>query len=150
MRPANALAYCIIWLATASAHAGTLIDDSGTLPYNAALALQWRQATPRGSDTTLVGTLQLRLRLNVAPWLRRTGHIYLVLPAQQPGPMSVSWITQGRLLPGQLVSGGRALVYAGAITAPYMEDTVRLTIIVDGRRMQQTYPVNFHFEMDED
>jgi hypothetical protein len=27
---------------------------------------------------------------------------------------------------------------------------VQLTITVDGRRMLQTYPVNFRFEMDED
>ncbi len=151
MRPANALAHCIIWLAVGSAHAGTLIDDSGTLPYNSDVAMRWRETSPRGSaDTRMVGTMQLLLRLHVSPWLHRTGHVYLVLPAQQPGPMTVSWTTQGRLLPGQLVSGSRALVYAGLITAPYMEDTVRLTITVDGRRMQQSYPVNFHFEMDED
>ena len=56
----------------------------------------------------------------------------------------------GRLLPAQLVPGTRALVYAGPITTPFIEDVVQLTITVDGRRMLQTYPVNFRFEMDED
>jgi hypothetical protein len=129
----------------------SVVDDSGTLPYNAALAMHWQQLQPHGAvNNQMVGTLQLRVRLNVAPWLRRTGRIYMVLPAQQPGAMTASWTTQGRLLPGQLTPGSRSLVYAGLITAPFIEDVVQLTIAVDGRRMLQTYPVNFRFEIDED
>ncbi len=153
MRPLFRLAFCIIWLAAAPAYAKTmLIDDSGTLPYNAALALRWQQLEPRGGQVNnqMIGTLQLRVRLNVSPWLRHTGHIYLVLPAQQPGAMLASWTTQGRLLPGQVAAGGRTLVYAGPITAPFLEDVVQLTVTVDGRRMLQSYQVNFRFEMDED
>ena len=152
MRPLSRLPFCIIWLIALPAFAKTtVVDDSGTLPYATALAMHWQELAPRGSARNLmVGTLQLRVRLNVAPFLRHTGRIYLVLPAQQPGGMSASWTTQGRLLPGQVSSGGRTLVYAGPITAPFMEDVVRLTITVDGRRMLQTYPVNFRFEIDED
>ena len=141
---------CIICVASAAAHAGTVIDDSGTLPYNAALAMHWQQLTPRGPQATrMVGTLQLRVHLNVAPWLRRAGHIYLVLPAQQPGDIRAAWTTQGRLLPGQLGAGSRVLVYAGAITTPFIEDVMQLTVSVEGSRMLASYPVNFHFEMDE-
>jgi len=149
MRTLAASAFCIIWLATAQART-TVIDDSGTLPYNAALAMHWQQLAPRGpASNVLVGTVQLRVRLNVAPWLRHSGRVYLVLPAQQPGAMSVSWTTQGRLLPGQLTTGGRMLVYSGPITTPFIEDVVQLTIAVDARRMQQAYSVNFRFEMDQ-
>jgi len=152
VRPRYLFAFCIIWLATAAAHAKTtVIDDSGTLPYNAAVAMRWQQEQPRGAARNqLTGTLQLRVRLNVSAWLRRTGRIYMVLPAQQPGAMTAAWTTQGRLLPGQLVPGTRALVYSGPITTPFIEDVVQLTITVDGRRMLQTYPVNFRFEMDEE
>lgn len=152
MRPLSRLPFCIIWLLAMPAFAKTtVIDDSGTLPYNAALAMHWQELAPRGSAANLmVGTVQLRVRLNVAAFVRHTGRIFLVLPAQQPGGVSASWTTQGRLLPGQVNSGSRALVYAGPITAPFMEDTVLLTITVDGRRMLQTYPVNFRFEIDED
>ena len=152
MRPLYIFSFCIIWLTSAAAFARTsVIDDSGTLPYNAAVAMRWQQAQPRGpAGSQMIGTLQLRVRLNVTRWLRRTGRIYLVLPAQQPGAMTAAWTTQGRLLPGQLVPGTRALVYAGPITTPFFEDVVQLTITVDGRRMLQTYPVNFRFEMDED
>jgi hypothetical protein len=152
VRPFLLIAFCIIWLAAVPAQARTtVIDDSATLPYNAALALHWQQLEPRGHvNHLMVGTLQLRVRLNVAPWLRRTGRIYLVLPAQQPGGMTASWSTHGRLLPGRLTAGSRTLVYAGLITTPFIEDVVQLTLTVDGRRMAQTYPVNFRFEMDED
>ena len=150
MRPFTLLAYCIIWLAATPALArSVVVDDSGTLPYNAALAMHWQQLAPRGGNTQMVGTLQLQVRLNVSAWLRHTGRIYLVLPAQQPGAISAVWTTHGRLLPGQVLAGGRTLIYAGPITTPFLEDVVQLTITVDGRRMLGTYPVNFHFEMDE-
>jgi hypothetical protein len=147
------LGFCIIWSLAAPLPARTtaVVDDSGTLPYNAALALRWQQASPSGAGGNLmVGTLQLRVHLNLAPYQRHTGRIYLVLPLQQPGAMNVSWTTQGRLLPGQVASGGRTLVYAGPITGPFMEDTVQLTITVDGRRLTGACPVNFRFEIDED
>jgi len=148
-----ARAFCIILVAAAATAAArtTIIDDSGTLPHDAALALHWQQLAPRGSvNNQVVGTLALRVKLNVTPWLRRTGRIYLVLPAQQPGALTASWTTQGRLMPGHLATGERTLVYAGAITSAFIEDTVQLTLSVDGRRLIQGYQINFHFEMDEE
>jgi len=129
----------------------TRIDDSATLPYAAPLTVQWEQTSPRPPlNNMMSGTLTLRVRLNVAPWLKRTGRIYLTLPAQQPGPLYVSWVTQGHLLPGQLTSGSRTLVYSGPITTPFIEDTLQLTLRVDGTRLQQQlYHVNFNFEMDQ-
>ena len=64
--------------------------------------------------------------------------------------MKASWTTQGRLLPGELSSGTRTLVYAGPITAPFIEDVLQLTLNVDASQMQQVYHVNFTFEMDEE
>ena len=152
MRPLIVSAFCIIWLAVVPVEARTtVIDDSATLPYNAALALHWQQLEPRGHvNNLMVGTLQLRVRLNVAPWLKRSGRIYLVLPAQQPGGMTASWTTHGRLLPGHLTAGSRTLVYSGLVTTPFIEDVVQLTLTVDARRMGQAYPVNCRFEMDDD
>ena len=153
MRRSHARPFCIIWLALAAtlAHAApALIDDSGTLPYNATLAMRWPPGPPRGpAARQLTGSLQLRVRLNVTPWLKHRGRIYMVLPAQQPGALHASWTTQGRLLPGELDPGSRALVYSGPITGPFIEDVVQLTVTVDSRRLSHSYPVNFHFEMDE-
>jgi len=141
----------VLLVALPAAARTTRIDDSATLPYASSLAVQWEQPSPRRPVSNLMsGTLTLRVRLNVTPWLHRSGRIYLTLPAQQPGPMSVSWVTQGKLLPGQLTSGARALVYSGPITAPFLEDVLELTLRVDGTRLrQQQYHVNFNFEMDE-
>ncbi|HEY2807547.1 MAG TPA: hypothetical protein VGI91_02020 [Steroidobacteraceae bacterium] len=153
MRNRSLLPFSIIWLLAGPAALAktTVIDDSGTLPNNAALNMHWQQLSPRGPDAnTMVGTLGLRVKLNVAPWQKHTGKIYLALPAQAPGPITVTWTTQGRLLPGRVVSGSRTLVYAGPITTPFIEDMVQLTIRVDGRRLQQLYHINFRFEMDED
>lgn len=153
MRHFRSLAFCIIWLAATAAHAArtSVIDDSGTLPSNATVAMRWQQQQPRGPGATqMVGTLLLRVRLNLTPWQKHAGRIYLTLPAQQPGGITAAWTTQGRLLPGQVVSGSRTLVYAGPITTPFIEDVVQLTVTVDGRRMLQSYPVNFRFEIDED
>jgi hypothetical protein len=128
----------------------TPIDDSGSLPQDAPLVLRWQQLSPRPPvDNRMIGTLTLHLKLNVAPWLARSGRIYLVLPEQQPGGLNVSWTTHGYLLPGHVVSGSRALAYSGRIRSPFIEDVIELTVQVDGTRMRQLYHLNFRFEMDE-
>jgi hypothetical protein len=137
--------------AVAAAARTTVIDDSATLPNNAPLALHWQQLSPRRPvNNLLTGTLSVRVKLNVAPWLHRNGRIYLRLPAQPPGRMTASWTTQGRLLPGSLESGTRTLVYSGPVSAPFIEDVLQLTLNVDASQIQQLYRVNFTFEMDED
>jgi hypothetical protein len=152
MRPLSLLLLLMVLVAAVPADAKTtVIDDSGTLPYDAPLLLHWQQLSPRRPvNNRMTGTLTLRVKLNVAPWLRRPGRIYLVLPAQQPGAMNASWSTQGRMLAGRVRSGTRSLVYSGLITTPFIEDVLQLTLEVDGTRMRQLYHVNFRFEMDED
>jgi hypothetical protein len=141
----------IIWASAAPAKTIT-IDDSGTQSLEPSVSLRWKSPTPSrtGADNLMVGTTTIRVRLNVMPWLRRTGRIYLNLPAQQPGPIAASWTTQGRFLPGQLQSGNRVLVYAGPIAAPFMEDVLTFRFSVDGTLVRRSFPVSFHFEMDED
>jgi hypothetical protein len=103
-----------------------------------------------GTDNLLVGTATIRVRINVTPWLRHTGRIYLNLPAQPPGAITVAWVAQGRFLSGQTQSGNRVLVYAGPIAAPFMEDVLTFRFSVDGTLVRHGFPVSFHFEMDED
>ncbi len=128
----------------------TVIDDGGTLPYDAPLVLRWQQLSPRRPvNNTMTGTTSIRVRLNVGAWLHRSGRIYLMLPAQQPASLSASWTTQGRLEPGRIAAGSRTLVYAGPITTPFIEDVLQLTLNVDARQLRQLYHVNFQFQMDE-
>jgi hypothetical protein len=144
-------ALSIIWTQGAQAKSHT-IDDSGTQALEPAVAMHWKTAVPTRSPagTLMIGTTTIRVRINVLPWLRHSGRIYLALPAQQPGPIGLSWTTQGRFLPGQVQSGNRALVYSGPIAAPFMEDTLIFQFSVNGALMGRTVPVSYHFEMDED
>jgi len=146
-----ALALGIFWAAAAQAKTIT-IDDSGTTALEPSVSLRWRSATPprSGVDNLMVGSTTIRVRINVMPWLRRSGRIYLSLPAQQPGPIGASWVAQGRFLPGQVQSGNRMLIYAGPITTPFMEDVLKFQFTVDGTLIRRAFPVSFHFEMDED
>jgi hypothetical protein len=146
-----ALAFGIIWAAAAHAKS-TTVDDSGSVALQPTVLMRWKTAVPTrtAAGKLMVGTTTIRVRLNVMPWLKHSGRIYLALPAQQPGPISLSWITQGRFLPGQLVSGNRVLVYAGPITTPFMEDTLTFQFSVAGSSMQRAVPVTYHFEMDEE
>jgi len=146
-----ACALSIIWPPTAQTKTIT-IDDSGTAALEPSVSLRWKSAAPSrsGRDNLMVGTTTIRVRINLMPWLRRSGRIYLNLPAQPPGPLAASWITQGRFLPGQVHSGNRVLVYAGPIATPFMEDVLTVQFSVDGTLVRRTFPVTFHFEMDED
>jgi hypothetical protein len=146
-----ALALTIIWASTAQAKSIT-IDDSGSQALEPSVTMRWKTAAPSRTPAAnvMVGTTTIRVRMNLVPWLRHSGRIYLALPMQQPGPISLSWTTQGRLAPGRIVSGNRVLVYAGPITSPFIEDTLTFQFSVNGALMQRAVPVTYHFEMDED
>jgi hypothetical protein len=145
-----ALALAIIWAQASQANTIRL-DDSSTAALEPSVSMRWRSATPSRSaeGNTMIGTTTIRVRINVMPWLKHWGRIYLSLPAQQPGPIRLSWVTQGRFLPGQVVSGNRVLVYAGPFTTPFMEDTLTFQFTLDGTLMRRAVPVTYHFEMDE-
>jgi hypothetical protein len=150
---ATFLAAQLLLTSAAGAASTQVVDDSGSLPYDAPLTLTWRSITPHhgAPDNMLVGSAPLRVRLNVSPWLRHSGRIYLVLPVQVPGDLLASWTTQGHLLPGSLRPGGRTLVWSGRLTTPFIEDQLQLSVAVDKARLQQLITkLNFHFEIDED
>ena len=122
------------------------VEEAGTFPQESTAPMRWRQIAPsRGGDNTVEGTTTVNIRLNLAPWLNRTGRLFMVLPEQPLTPVRVSWSTQGRLMPGQLVSGQRALVYAGPITTPLLEETLVLKFEADGTRLSsaQTAAISF-------
>lgn len=157
MRAATAYA---LWIATAmtgsafasSASAATYrVDDSASLPRESTTLLHWRQAAPsRSSDDTLEGSTAVSVRLNLAPWLNRPGRLFLVFPEQGTPLVRVSWRTQGRLLPGQILPGQRVLVYDGTILTPFLEETLALQIEASGDRLPGMQALTFHFEIDVD
>jgi hypothetical protein len=147
-----ALTFTIFCAAVSSASAKTVVlDDSGTQALDPAVALHWQSVAPRrsGNGNLMVGSSTFRVRVNVAPYLKRVARIYLLLPTQQPGPLSVSWTTQGKLMPGQVQSGSRVLVFSGPITRPYLEDELTFQFNINGALVKRAFPVNFQFVMDE-
>jgi len=128
-----------------------LVDDSASAPQESTARLRWRQAAPtRSNDNSLEGAIVVVVRLNLAPWMNRTGRVFLALPEQGTAPVRVAWTTQGRLLAGALSPGNRALVFAGPITTPVVEETLTLQIEADGSRLPGTQRLKFHFEIDVD
>lgn len=145
-----ALAFAAATAASGSGAATLPIDDTGTVTVQPTMNLRWQELSPRQRNGALMeGATQVRVRLNVKPWVGRTGKIYMVLPAQLPGDITAAWTTTGRLLPGRVQSGSRTLVYSGTINSAVLEDTLMLSLTVDGRRMLQTYNLLFRFEIDE-
>lgn len=127
------------------------VDDSLTLPHESNQAMKWRSLAPsRSAGNAVEGTSVITIRLDTSPWLNRPGKIYMALPEQPIGQVTAEWTTQGRLLPGQLISGNRTLVYSGIIKSKMMEDTIALKISADGRRLVQATRLDFYFEIDVD
>ncbi|HUL56561.1 MAG TPA: hypothetical protein VLT60_06155 [Usitatibacter sp.] len=127
------------------------VDDSLTLPQESNQAMKWRSLAPsRAVGNAVEGTSVITIRLNTAPWLNRMGKIYMALPEQPIGQVTAEWTTQGRLLPGSLISGNRTLVYSGPIKSDMLEDTIALKITADGRRLIQAQRLQFYFEIDVD
>ncbi len=141
-----------LFVAIGAAHAATFrVDDSGSLPNETRTEMKWRSLAPsRAAGNEIVGRTVVTVRLNLAPWLNRAGRIYMGLPEQSIGSVSADWTTQGRLLPGSLRSGSRALVYSGRIRAARLEDTIVLTLAADGRRLEDSQRLQFYFEIDVD
>ena len=112
--------------------------------------MRWRTIAPTRGDNTVEGSVTVNVRLNLAPWQQKYGRLFLVLPEQPVTPVKVSWTTQGRLQPGQLTSGQRALVYAGPITSAALEETLVLRLEANGARLGSAQRLQFHFEIDVD
>jgi len=141
-------------LAVAAPPAGAAtfrVDDSSSFPRESTTLLHWRQAAPaRDADDTLVGTAAVAVRLNLEPWLNRSGRLFLVFPEQGTPLVRVSWRSQGRLLPGEIAPGQRVLVYEGLISTPFLDETLALAIQAAGNQLPEMRSLAFHFEIDTD
>ena len=153
-----ATAFFIISAITAYAAPGTsvatprpppaIIDDSATVVLDAIPAMSWRSVTPKNRDNAIVGRTSVNVRLATTPWLGKSGKIYMVLPVESTGSVKINWRSQGLLLDGQLLPGGRTLVYSGVIRERRMEDVLEVKIEADGTRLSNAQQLRFHFEID--
>ena len=142
--------FCLM-LAMPSTAATFRVDDSTTIPNESNVTMRWKSVNPnRMTGNAVQAEFLITMRLNVAPWLNKSGKIYMALPQQPIGAVNVTWTTQGRLLPGKLISGERTLVYAGPIRSSFLEDTFDVSVETDGKRLASPQRLQFHFEIDLD
>ena len=127
------------------------VDDSTSYTRDASTVMKWKSMAPsRRAGNQVEGATAVTVRLNLMPWINKTGKVYMALGQQPIGTVKATWTTQGRLLPGQLISGNRTLVYAGPIRTALLEDTIALTLEADGQRLVSAQRLQFYFEIDVD
>ncbi|MHB1199015.1 MAG: hypothetical protein ACYCZ6_05545 [Polaromonas sp.] len=125
------------------------VDDSGTVVSQGVVQMRWKQLVPgRGADNTVEAGVRVALRLNLARWLNQPVRLYMALAPAPGEPVYATWRTQGRLLPGNLRSGDRALIFEGAVNAALLEETLDLTLRTDGRALVAPQNLQFYFEVD--
>jgi hypothetical protein len=125
------------------------VDDSGTIVNQPVVAMRWRIPVPsRAQDHNVDANIRVALRLNTAPFLNQPVRLFMGLAPVTGDPVSATWRTQGRLLPGTVRSGGRTLIYSGVVTASRLEETIDVTLTTDGRNLATTENLQFYFEVD--
>jgi hypothetical protein len=127
------------------------LDDTGshTVPPN--VQMQWRPLSARGgADPGMEAWVRVNLRIATDAWAGRSGRVYMVLARDETASVEAVWTTQGRLLPGRLVSGERALVYAGVLPSPALEDQISVRLRSGPDWHGNSRRLNFHFEFDAD
>lgn len=151
MRRAKAILATALALGLATAaHAATFrLDESGTVVNEPVVNMKWRHLVPgRAYDNTVEASLRVDVRLNLAQWLNRPAKIFMVLSPVSGERVRARWTTQGRLLPGTLYSGERALVFDGAAGPAVLNESLLLALEADGQRLTQTQTLNFYFEIE--
>lgn len=127
------------------------LDDSGSHTVPPQAQMQWRPLSARGgNDPGMEAWLRVNLRIATADWAGRSGRLYMVLPRDESSTVEAVWTTQGRLLPGRLVSGERALVYAGVLPGPQLEEQLAVRLRTGSDWQGSNRRLNFHFEFDAD
>lgn len=136
---------------TAASAAVYRLDETGTVVSEPVVQMHWQDDRPGGSrEHAVAATMRVDVRLNVRPWLNRPSRIYLVFAPISGTRVSAEWTTHGRLLPGSLQSGERALVFEGPAGPATLTDTLRMRLETDGRRLRTTQRLDFHFEIEVD
>jgi hypothetical protein len=125
------------------------VDDSGTIVDQPVVAMRWRKPVPsRAQDNNVDAEIRVALRLNMAAFLNQPVRLFMGLAPVTGDPVSASWRTQGRLLPGTVRSGGRTLIFNGVASSARLEETIDMTLTTDGRNLATTQTLQFYFEVD--
>lgn len=127
------------------------LDDSLSHTVPANLQMQWRPLAAGQSDAGgMEAWLRVNIRIDTRDWVGRSGRVYMVLARDQASSIEAVWTTQGRLTAGRLVSGERALVYAGILPGATLEDQLLVRLRSGPDWQSNSRRLNFHFELDAD
>jgi hypothetical protein len=150
-RLSRALGAALLALATAAPAAAATyrVDDTGTYLSQPTTPMRWRQLVPgRAGDHTVEGRVNVALRLNLSPWLNRQARLYMGLAPTEGEQMVATWRTQGRLLPGTVRGGGRTLVFEGVVRESFLQESIVLDLMADGRTVERAQSLQFFFEIE--
>ena len=121
----------LAFLIASTSHADSVrLDDSGSYAVQPNVRMQWRSAiASTESSAATEARVRVHIRIDTKAHAGQPGRVFMVLPLDAGPPLRAEWQTEGRLLPGSVVSGGRTLVYAGPLPGIALEDqlTVRLS-----------------------
>lgn len=124
-----------------------VLDDSASVVQQPSVQIKWREAGPgRGASTLADASTRVNLVLNTHPWAGRAARVYMVL-APQPVRVTARWTTRGILLPGQLQSGARTLVFEGVVPAT-LQDLLEVMVSTDGRELGVAQRLRFTYEIE--
>ena len=146
------LAFLICSTMNVPVYAATFaVDDSGSHVRQPLVRTKWVDVAPtRKASSAISGVLVVDVELNTSAWKGKAGKIYITLAqTSAAGPVQASWTSQSQvLLPGNLQSGERVLVFDGAIDSELLRDTLTITLRADGNRVLRPEILNFTFEID--
>lgn len=127
------------------------LDDTGSHAVPPNVQMQWRPLAVGGrTEPGMEAWVRVNLRIDTRAWAGRSGRVYMVLPRDEASSVEAVWTTQGRLLPGRLTSGERALVYAGTLPGSALEDQIHVRLRAGADWRSNSRRLNFHFELDAD
>lgn len=126
------------------------VDDTGTVVIDPYLEMKWMPKPGNAGSRIVESGTRVSVQLNLAPYIGRSGRIYMVLPRGTGPTVRATWTSGGKLLPGQVLSGERALVYSGAVRGPLLTDLLDLRLQVDSTRLTQPQALAFGFEIEVD
>jgi hypothetical protein len=126
------------------------LDDSQSQVVPPNVQMQWRSIAPGQGDTGMEAWVRVNARIATGAWLGRSVRVYMVLPRDQSATLEAEWTTQGRLLAGRLVTGERALVWAGVMASEMLEDQLLVRLRAASDWGASSRRLNFHFELDTD
>jgi len=146
-----AAAFAALALAASAAVAETHpLDDSLSHTVPPTAQMQWLPQTRGDQAGGMEAWVRVNIHIDTQDWIGRSGRVYMVLPRDETASLEAVWTTDGKLLAGRLISGERALVYAGNITTSALRDQMLVRLRSGPDWQSNSRRLNFHFEIDVD